>query len=405
MGMPSTTERWIVLLGAGASAEGGIPTSREMTRRMASHLATLQTAREPDFIGAFRFVCGQIIAHQSSEGADPFEDTPDVEEVFSAIELLAERRDLEISPFVAAWRPEVDAMERPAGKGNPHAVADVLERWSVDKARGLAARSYRVDDAIRSLIRSEVGLSGTPVYRPLLARMTIALRRLARVSEPEPFRYLDALFGLADRQPTLTIATLNYDRGLEARAEHLGREIDTGIGSWTKTGHVEWSLAPVRLLKLHGSVDWVWQEQGYAYNRLQRREVVVTTGGKDDQEPVVLFGQRGKLRAEGPFLDLLRAFAEALEEATHTVVVGYSFRDDHVNEYLRRWLSNDSARRLIIVDPNLPQPSQLAQRSPSFPDQLVALATPMVLPGQPAIEPQVRLVRKPASEALAEMLV
>jgi hypothetical protein len=400
-----TTQRWIFLLGAGASAEGHIPTSREMTRHMANDLATSQTPWEPDFLGAFRFVCGQIIAHQSSEGADPFEDTPDVEEVFSAIELLAERRDLEISPFVAAWRPEVDALERPARRGSPHSVADVLEKWLVDQARGFTAGGYRLDDAIRSLIRSEVGLGGTPVYRPLLARMTIALRRLARVSGPEPFHYLDPLFGIADLQHTLTIATLNYDRGLEARAEHLGRDIDTGIDSWTRTGRIEWSLAPMRLLKLHGSVDWVWQEQGYAYNRLQRREVVVTTGGKDDQEPVVLFGQRGKLRAEGPFLDYLRAFAEALEGATNTAVVGYSFRDDHVNEYLRRWLSNDGTRRLVIMDPYLPQLSPFVEGSPSFREQLVALATPTVLPGQSMIEPQVRLVRKPASEALAELLV
>ncbi len=397
------SERWVVLLGAGASAEGGIPMSRGMTREMASDLADRQRALGGhDYIGAFRFVCGQLIAHQSSKGADPFTDTPDVEEVFSAIELLAQRRDLEIAPFVASWLPEVDAIERPSRRGRPHPVSDALKRW-LDGQVGRAPSSNAVDDAIRALVRSEVGLAGDPVYQPLLERMIVALRRLAEASDPERFAYLDPLFDLAGRQRTLTIATLNYDRGIEVRAGHLGRAIDTGIGSWTLAGRIEWTSAPLRLLKLHGSVDWAWQDRGHVYNRLQRRDVVVTTGGSETQTPVVLFGQRGKLRAEGPFLDLLRAFAEALEQATHLAVVGYSFRDDHVNEYIGRWLTNDSTRRIVIADPNLPQPSPYYQPHPSFRDQLLGLAAPTVPPGQPTIEPQVRLLRKPASEALAEI--
>jgi hypothetical protein len=44
---------------------------------------------------------------------------------------------------------------------------------------------------------------------------------------------------------------------------------------------------------------------------------------KGQARPAVIFGQRNKLTAEGPFLDLLRAFREELSRSTSLTVVGY----------------------------------------------------------------------------------
>ena len=66
-----------------------------------------------------------------------------------------------------------------------------------------------------------------------------------------------------------------------------------------------------------------------------------------DEAPAVIFGGRSKLRADGPYLDLLREFVSALTGTEDLVVVGYSFRDDHVNEVVRTWLgTNPTARTL-----------------------------------------------------------
>jgi hypothetical protein len=47
-------------------------------------------------------VCGVLLADEGARGESPFAGL-DVERVFAAVELLAERDSLEASPFVAAW--------------------------------------------------------------------------------------------------------------------------------------------------------------------------------------------------------------------------------------------------------------------------------------------------------------
>lgn len=57
-------------------------------------------------ISALHFVCGALLAYDAASGRNPFGGL-DVERVFAAVELLAERDTLEVSPFVAAWHPAV----------------------------------------------------------------------------------------------------------------------------------------------------------------------------------------------------------------------------------------------------------------------------------------------------------
>jgi hypothetical protein len=44
-----------------------------------------------------------------------------------------------------------------------------------------------------------------------------------------------------------------------------------------------------------------------------------------------------------------------LEMTERLIVVGYSFRDRHVNELVRTWLGRDLKRRLTIISPNFPE--------------------------------------------------
>lgn len=138
----------------------------------------------------------------------------------------------------------------------------------------------------------------------------------------------------------------------------------TGIETWVKDGRWRWPTSGVRLLKLHGSIDWAWEsirEEGY----LPRHEVrVVANPVGDERQPVVVFGQRGKVRAEGPFLSLLAEFETALAAAEQLVVIGYSFRDDHVNELIRRWSAEDIHRTMLVVDPSWP--ADLTRRTHDF---------------------------------------
>jgi hypothetical protein len=69
------------------------------------------------------------------------------------------------------------------------------------------------------------------------------------------------------------------------------------------------------------------------------------------ETPMAIFGQRNKLTTEGPFLDLLRHFDEQLQQTDLLTVIGYSFRDEHINFYISKYL-NQYRGKIRVVDPN-----------------------------------------------------
>src|SRR5215216_7428160 len=77
----------VVLLGAGASADAEVPTAFELTERILCELTE-------DSRRALNSVCERLTENWGGL---------DVERVFSAVELLAERERLEITPFVDRW--------------------------------------------------------------------------------------------------------------------------------------------------------------------------------------------------------------------------------------------------------------------------------------------------------------
>lgn len=63
---------------------------------------------------------------------------------------------------------------------------------------------------------------------------------------------------------------------------------------------------------------------------------------------MLLFDERNKLIADGPFLDLLGKWKRRLWGDDNLRVAGYSFGDDHVT--IARWLETDKSRTLAIRD-------------------------------------------------------
>jgi hypothetical protein len=143
---------------------------------------------------------------------------------------------------------------------------------------------------------------------------------------------------------------LNYDRSIEQAAEHLG--IPVRAEPPEKPDPRFFQSEGVRLLKLHGSIDWAWDDtDGERGTMTQHRVRRVEAGDTSSGRPALVFGSRAKLQAEGPFLALLAQFEEALSWSRRVIVVGYSFRDPHINEMIRRWTMESG--EIIIVDPSI----------------------------------------------------
>jgi hypothetical protein len=337
-----------VLLGAGASQEAGVPTTFDMTESLARRVDRSQGPFHPT-VRALNFVCGALLAHDAANGMNPFSGL-DVERVFAAVELLAERDTLEVSPFVASWHPAVDVLDnrRPFSPGS-------FNR-ELSKAVEGSPSFGGAQQLITKLIDSRTGSAADGrTYRDLAKTMVNELRELVATTAKE-VGYLSPLAQAARGPAGLTVVSLNYDLAVEQAAAAATTPLTTGIAGWLESGRWEWPNAGVRLLKLHGSIDWRWvptdREEGY----LPQRVLEVDDGiDRSGSRPAVVFGQRGKLQAAGPFLGLLAEFEKLLANAKRLVVIGYSFRDEHVNEVIARWTAESLERTLCVVDPHWPE--------------------------------------------------
>ena len=102
------SDRAFFLLGAGASRNGGLPLSRELTELALVDLAHKETTDFGNEIElALNYVCGALIKYDTDRGGSPI-DLPDIERLVSAVELLSQKDLLEVSPFVDVWDPLVD---------------------------------------------------------------------------------------------------------------------------------------------------------------------------------------------------------------------------------------------------------------------------------------------------------
>ena len=199
--------------------------------------------------------------------------------------------------------------------------------------------------------------------------------------EPERIRWLLGGFLLAfgSRAATrerLHIFTTNYDRLIEYGCDLLGlRLFDRFVGNLSPVfrssrlgidlhynppgirGEPRYLEGVVRLTKLHGSLDWRWNNGPSGGQEVQRYSLPF--GAPNDHSEVLQPPNSSLLvypnpakdveTLEYPYSELFRDFAAALCQPNAVVVTyGYGFGDDHVNRVLRDMLTIPSTHLVII---------------------------------------------------------
>ena len=151
----------------------------------------------------------------------------------------------------------------------------------------------------------------------------------------------------SDEKFDLKIFSLNYDVMVESilnnENEHI---VDTGFSQnqWDGNFNDPESPAKLKLYKLHGSVNWYFDEKKEQVKQMNEDDV-----GKIN--PLIIFGSGPKMQSYDPFLMLLGAFSEILKSANLFIVVGYSFQDRYINNILIQSLSSDVNKKMLVVDP------------------------------------------------------
>lgn len=317
--MTSRSKDIIFLLGAGASAEAGIPVSGQMI----SHVEKLiRTDRER---GLYNHVKSAI--HFSSGLKGSFGDAVpfNIETLVNTLYELERNEEHPLYPFIASWNSRFVAL---AGsdfgevKCFRQKILAALKKWMCPEDAGKG--NY---------------------YKGL-----ITLQR--------------------DLTYPLHVFSLNYDLSVE-RLNQVDFRVETGFADygpdyswdWERFGDMETgnNIAPQLVLyKLHGSINW---KRNDATKKLFSVEQIESV---DADKMEVIFGREFKLEAADPYLFFAYKFRDLSLLTRLIVTLGYGFGDGHINKMLTQSLRNDMERRLLVIR------RCTARDCPTVVDQIVA---------------------------------
>lgn len=97
------------------------------------------------------------------------------------------------------------------------------------------------------------------------------------------------------------------------------------------------------ITKLHGSVNWVWKTNG------NDQKLVVEPAFTNQRNIELIFGEPEKLRMTPPYRQVFFAFGKALAGCSAIIVIGYSWSDSHIN----RLISHELKRGMKLVNVSL----------------------------------------------------
>jgi hypothetical protein len=304
--------RDVLLFGAGASIDAGLPNAYQLTGHV---LERINSGTEAEVL---RFVVGGLLYGQGAAGQDPFTTGVDIEALARAVLRLDRKNDSDVAPFVAQWQPRLLELER-LGDGIFAATHDLIVRT----------------------LRSILWKTDAPV------------------------EYLRPLARIVQLQRRVVIGTLNYDNIVERFCDTSGIPYSTvipklsGINLRTHGHPYEEIAEGLCLIKLHGSLNWVLHTASSEPGGYSPERFVISWGDAEPKYeggamPAVLFGGENKLTAHGPFLDFLIRFRRELAEASRLIIVGYSFRDEHVNSLIATFVNRKPDAVVVVIDPKPP---------------------------------------------------
>jgi hypothetical protein len=332
---PSEAAETVVLLGAGASADAGLP--------VAAQLHTLLLERLPALYGN--------LADLVFEDGQPV----DVERLFRVVQF--------IHTLETTGRP-LDLRVRDEGLD----IARLVKEWQPE---------------LQTYLEGQVHVErGSPTGRliDVLWDVLWDILWLAPNQTPD----LNYLGWLLMTMRGGTIVTLNYDNCLEQTALY-GSALQLDTGPYPRPRDVDVpgysGATAIRVVKLHGSLNWTTDaETGYVSelvdNEVFAHRLAYRTSASRPPIPGIIFGAGNKLRPDGPYLDLYVEFKQSVMGARRFIIIGYGWGDTHVNEVIRQWTRlriNDRLLRIGSIEPTLrPEQEEWIDMNDTFDLQFVS---------------------------------
>jgi hypothetical protein len=338
-----TTVKYTFLFGSGVSVPAEAPSMDGITEQVLSGDAVAQryvaSAREAVADGPQRllsWLAGQVRSRYSEE--------PDRRVNYEDLYFLATQIDDDLTGNYdnPAIRPFLEeAAKNVLPKGPPTATSTIEE---------LQRLAHAAADRIRDCVRMSLRLPlGDARYLDFIAEATAAA-------------------GTAGTD----ILTLNHDRLVEQYFHRKGipfadgfdrQPNEHGVRRWNPDVFDD-STHVVRLLKLHGGVDWYriepsgaepWTEEYLGIPTDDRQLCRHDQQGRPHRaigEPVFLIGTFNKLwrYTDTAYVELYWRACQILDATDVLVVIGYGFGDKGINKRITDWLISGASRRMVVVD-------------------------------------------------------
>ena len=205
----------------------------------------------------------------------------------------------------------------------------------------------------------------------------------------EPARRFASWAARSDYHWPLEVFTINYDLVVETAFErsrvpyfdgfvgNLEGRFHTDLVEATRDEPEQWLLRSfVRLWKLHGSVNWAWDSES-------ETEIVRLGRSVADVDAAAIYPSDAKYDESRrmPFLVLQDRFRRALAQPeTLTLVTGYSFGDEHLNEMIFE-AAHSRPRSETIVFCYSPIPEVVRERAVQTPNLQAVTSSEAILGG------------------------
>jgi len=168
---------------------------------------------------------------------------------------------------------------------------------------------------------------------------------------------------LEEYSEKIMIFTTNYDRAIEEYCERISEKhiCDDGFYLYPRTQRFIWGghsydnkpskMKTVFLHKIHGSLNWKEHTDG-SYYTIQRTSEESKSVDPNYPDNILIFptlSPKDRHQLE-PFKSLGLEFANYMEQADVCIVIGFSFRDNHLKGIFRDFIRN--GKKFIIVSPS-----------------------------------------------------
>lgn len=156
------------------------------------------------------------------------------------------------------------------------------------------------------------------------------------------------------------IFTTNYDLVIDNAFENYANVAENGFDANKAVGlnvnstikYFDFAnLQPLRLFKLHGSVNWKHSTDN-SHSTVTVEYSAPTYMGNHDKHALIYPGFKGEPDRE-PFQHLHSSFSKCLQKSDMWLIIGYAFRDEYINELFKEHKTKKT--KIIIVDPSKPE--------------------------------------------------